>query len=142
MKSEHRIELGEDPQRVAHLLEDRLYEHNSGKVDRHDGSLFSRIVRDDGGAVVAGVAGWTWAGACEITQLWIEESLRSRGIGKRLLEAAEEEARSKKCSTILVRTYSFQAPAFYEKHGYEIVHVVKGFPRGHSYFTLTKRLEV
>src|SRR5215471_21577110 len=118
MNKEYSVEIGTDPQQIIQLLEDKIYEYNSLKINKADGVLFSRIVRNDHGEIVAGIAGWTWAGACEITLLWIHENLRKRGIGRLLLDAAEEEARSKKCSVILVRSYSFQAPHFYERHGF------------------------
>jgi ribosomal protein S18 acetylase RimI-like enzyme len=57
-----------------------------------------------------------------------------------LLEAAEVEAKSKGCLTILVRSYSFQAPQFYERHGYKIEHILNGFPEGYSYYILQKGL--
>jgi GNAT superfamily N-acetyltransferase len=140
MKQEHRVEPGKDAQQVIQVLEERLYEHNSAKIERRDGSLFSRVVQGGSGDIIAGIAGWTWAGACEITQLWVSEKLRHGGIGRRLLEAAEEEARTRKCSIVLLRTYSFQAPSFYEKQGYRIVHVLEEFPPGYRYYTLTKSL--
>lgn len=140
LKQGYRIETGQDPQHVIQLLENELYKFNSSKIDRHDGRLFSRVVRDQNGSIIAGIAGWTWAGACEITQLWVSQSARNEGVGKGLLEAAEEEATGAKCNTILVRTYSFQAPSFYEKYGYRIEQVVENFPSGHRYYTLTKRL--
>jgi GNAT superfamily N-acetyltransferase len=133
-------EIGEDAPGIIAFLEDRLYEHNSRKIASYDGQLFSRVVRDPGGGIVGAAAGWTWSGACEITQLWVAESVRSKGIGRMLLHAAEEEARSKRCSMILVKTYSFQAPSFYLRHGYRTEHVIDGFPAGHGYYTLTKKL--
>jgi len=140
MKQEHHIEPGQDTQHVVQVLEDRLYDYNSNKIGRHDGNLFSRVVQDKTGVISAGVAGWTWAGVCEITQLWVSENLRNCGIGRKLLEAAEEEARSRKCTIVLVRTYSFQAPSFYEKYNYRIAHVVEDFPQGHRYYILKKTL--
>jgi GNAT superfamily N-acetyltransferase len=133
-----RVETGKDAERVASFLEDRLYEHNSSTIGRDDGRLFSRVVRDPSGSIVAGIAGWTWAAACEITQFWVSPSMRAKGIGTKLLQAAEEEARNNKCIRVLVKTYSFQAPTFYEKHGYKVEHVTEDFPEGHRYYTLMK----
>ena len=140
MNNEYSIESANDPHQVTQLLEDRIYEYNSAETHIDDGRLFSKIIRDRDKDIIAGIAGWTWAGICEITQLWVDGKIRGRGIGKILLEAAELEARSKGCRAILVRSYSFQAPHFYEKHGYRTEHIINGFPEGHRYYILTKQI--
>jgi ribosomal protein S18 acetylase RimI-like enzyme len=60
--------------------------------------------------------------------LWVSENLRNNGIGKKLLLAAEQEAMVNMCKIILIRSYGFQAPTFYEKNGYKIEHVINNFP--------------
>jgi len=140
MDKEYHVEIGMDSSQVVQFLDERIYEHNSASINKWDGSIFSRIVRDEGGGIIAGIAGWTWAGACEITLFWVNESLRKRGIGKLLLQAAEEEARSKNCLVILVRSYSFQAPHFYEQHGFSVEHVMDNFPHGFRHYTLIKKI--
>jgi ribosomal protein S18 acetylase RimI-like enzyme len=140
MNKEYRLEVGTDSQQIIQILEDKIYGHNSAKINKFDGAIFSRVIRDDNEEIIAGIAGWTWAGACEIILLWVHENSRKRGIGKLLLEAAEEEARNKKCSEILVRSYSFQAPHFYEKHGFLIEHILDNFPKGFQYYILMKKL--
>jgi len=140
MNKKYCTEPGTDPYKIIQLLEDKIYEHNSTKIKKDDGCLFSRIVRDENKDIIAGITGWTWAGVCEITQLWVNENARKNGIGKMLLEAAEAEAKSKCCYTILVRSYGFQAPHFYERYGFRIGHILSDFPEGHSYYILTKRI--
>lgn len=140
MKEKYYLEFGTEQQHVIQLLEDKIYEYNSAKIGKDDGRLFCGIVKDEHNNIVAGIAGWTWAGACEITQLWVDESARRKRIGEMLLQAAEKEARSNKCMTILVKTYSFQAPHFYEKYGYKIAHVINEFPKGYNYYTLSKNI--
>src|ERR1700759_5045032 len=90
----YRLEISPDHHKVIELLEDKLYAHNAKKLARDDGRLFSMIVKSENNDILAGIAGWTWAGACEITQLWVDEAVRKEGLGKRLLKAAEEEAQS------------------------------------------------
>jgi len=140
MNEHYHIELPKDQREAIRLLEDRIYEYNSSAIKRNDGRLFSILIKGDSQRVVAGVAGWTWASACEITDLWVSQGERKKGMGKRLLEAAEAEARKSGCSQILIRSYSFQAPHFYEKYGFKIEHVINGFPEEHKYYFLTKRL--
>lgn len=139
-REKYKIEAGEDPEQMIRFLEDRIYEHNSSAINTSDGELFSRIVRGEDKEIIAGVAGWAWGSACEITQLWVKENVRSSGIGKLLLESVEIEAKAKGCLIILVKSYSFQAPQFYKAHGYQIEHVQYGFPPGHNYYILTKRI--
>jgi ribosomal protein S18 acetylase RimI-like enzyme len=141
MDKKYFIESGEDAHQIIQLLENKIYEHNSTKIRKDDGSLFARIVRDENNEIIAGIAGWTWANICEITQLWVDENARKNGIGRMLLKAAEAEAKSKECRTILIKSYSFQAPLFYEKHGYKVEHILNDYPAGYSYYTLTKRID-
>ena len=121
------------------FLEARLYEHNSAQTEQDDGRLFAFVVRNEQQEIVAGISGWTWAHACEIRDLWVHASLRGQGYGERLLAAAEQEARLRGCKVILLASYSFQAPAFYQKHGYELAWQLNDFPPGHQYCYLVKR---
>ncbi len=123
------------------FLEGRLYEHNSDQTGRRDGLLFAFQVRDDQQEVVAGLSGWTWAGACEIRSLWVHPTWRGQGHGRALVNAAEQEARAHGCQVILVSSYSFQAPEFYRRLGYELAWALDGFPPGHRYCYLVKRIQ-
>jgi ribosomal protein S18 acetylase RimI-like enzyme len=76
----------------------------------------------------------------EIELLWIAEERRGEGLGTRLMEAAEDEIRRIGCSTIVLDTFSFQAPGFYRKLGFEIVSEITEFPEGHEHYMLVKRL--
>jgi GNAT superfamily N-acetyltransferase len=122
------------------FLEDRVYEHNATETNRDDGKLFSKLICDGEDGIIAGITGWTWAAACEITLFWVNERYRKKGYGKMLLDEAEAEAIREKCKVILLRSYSFQAPRFYLKHGYKLEHETRDFPPGHNYFCLVKRL--
>jgi ribosomal protein S18 acetylase RimI-like enzyme len=140
MDNKYSIESVKGAEQVIQLLEDRIYEYNSIKTHIDDGRLFSKVIRDNNEEIIAGIAGWTWAGISEITQLWVDKNVRRAGMGKRLLDAAELEAKSKGCRTILVRSYSFQAPDFYQKYGYRIEHIQNDFPQGYRYYILSKKI--
>jgi GNAT superfamily N-acetyltransferase len=122
-------------------LEDRLYEFNSAATGITDGELLAIFVRDDKDRIVAGICGNTWGGCLEIRQLWVDEARRKQGLGTRLFVAAEQEARRRGCRQILLTTFTFQAPAFYAKHGFEVLATVDDHPRGYQHLLLRKRLE-
>jgi len=132
------IAVDPTPDEVQYL-EDRIYEFNSSATGIGDGRLLAFFVRA-GDRIVAGISGNTWGGTCELRQFWVEESLRNRGLGTKLLEAAEQEARRRGCTQIVLMTFSFQAPAFYEKHDFEVVATIDDHPRGHGNLLMRKRL--
>ena len=133
------VETDPSPEQVQYL-EDRVYEYNAGATGIADGEWLAIFVRDDTGRIVAGICGNTWGGCCEIRQLWVEESQRGRGVGTRLLASAEHEARRRRCTRIMLMTFSFQAPAFYARHGFTKAATVGGYAGGHQNFLMTKRL--
>lgn len=122
-------------------LEDRIYEFNSGVTGITDGAWLAIFVKDEHERTVAGICGNTWGGCFEIRQLWVEDARRGQGLGSRLLQAAEREARRRGCRQALLMTFSFQAPAFYAKHGFEVVATVEDHPRGHRNLLMRKTLE-
>jgi GNAT superfamily N-acetyltransferase len=120
-------------------LEDRIYEFNSRATGIADGELLAFFVREHD-RIVAGICGNTWGGTCELRQFWVIESQRGCGLGTRLLQAAEQEARRRGCTQIVLMTFSFQAPAFYERHGFEVVATIDNHPRGYQNLVMRKRL--
>jgi GNAT superfamily N-acetyltransferase len=121
-------------------LEDRLYDFNSAATGITDGEWLAIFVKDHGDRIVGGLSGNTWGGCLEIRQFWVEEARRRRGLGTTLLAAAEQEARRRGCEQVLLMTFSFQAPDFYARHGFDVVAMVDDHPRGHKNMLLRKRL--
>jgi ribosomal protein S18 acetylase RimI-like enzyme len=135
-----RIELEPAPGDIR-FLEDGLYDYNVEQTGSDDGKWLSIFVRDDKGEIVAGLHGWTWSGACRVQTLWVHKDLRHQGYGRRLLAAAEQEARARGCEQILLDSFSFQAPLFYQKLGYEIIGTLEDFPAApHKQYQLRKWL--
>jgi GNAT superfamily N-acetyltransferase len=67
-------------------------------------------------------------------------ALAGTGGGTQLLQAAEQEARARGCQHMILDSYNFQAPGFYQKHGYEVFAVLEEHPRHHRNYYLWKRL--
>ena len=122
-------------------LEERIYEFNSKVTEIDDGEQLALFVRERD-QIVAGICGNTWGGTCELRQFWVEESQRHRGLGTKLFDAAEREARRRGCTQIVLMTFSFQAPVFYERCGFELVATIDNHPRGHNNLLMRKILGI
>ena len=122
------------------FLEDRIYDFNVAATGFSDGRYLACFLRNDKGVMYAGICGHTWGGTCEIKLLWMDEAYRRRGLGSRLLRAAEEEARRRGCTQMLLSTHSFQAPLFYRSHGFRELVRIDDYPRGHASIILMKSL--
>jgi GNAT superfamily N-acetyltransferase len=94
----------------------------------------------DGGEIVGGLHGSTGYSYLYVNLLFIPESMRRGGIGRRLMMEAEAEAIRRGCHAAVLDTFSFQARGFYEKLGYSVFGTLDDYPPGHSRFYLTKRL--
>jgi len=123
------------------FLDARIYEFNVQETGLGDGRPFSAVVKDENDNIVAATSGHTWGGCCHIVHLWVHESKRRRGIGRALLQSVEKEAAQRGCTQSLVSTHSFQAPIFYERHGYVRQASVSDYPRGHAQYVYVKHLD-
>jgi GNAT superfamily N-acetyltransferase len=142
VRPDHTITQNVPSSEEVQFLEDQLYAFNRDRTGQDDGQLFAFWIRNDQREILAGLSGWTWAQACEIRQLWVHPLWRKQGYGGALLKSAEAEARSRGCKVILITSYCFQAPEFYQKHGYVLAWQLEDFPPGHQYCFLVKRLAV
>jgi ribosomal protein S18 acetylase RimI-like enzyme len=122
------------------FLDERIYEFNVQSTGIGDGRLFNGVLKDDSGNIVAAANGHTWGGCCHILHLWVHESKRRQGLGRALLQAVEDEAIRRRCAQSLVVTHSFQAPAFYERHGYVRLASIPDYPQGHAQHVYLKQL--
>jgi GNAT superfamily N-acetyltransferase len=122
------------------FLEQRIIDYNYSRAGASDGRGLACFLRSEQGQIIAGISGYTWAGMAEIEFLWVDDSLRGRGVGGQLLAAVEHEAQQRGCALIITSTYSFQAPEFYQRHGYEVVGKIENCPPGYTNLWLKKNL--
>ena len=121
-------------------IRDSLYQFNK-EIVGDDGHTPIHIVEYDAdGNVIGGILGGTYWGWMYVDILWVDESHRKKGIGSRLLRAAEEEAAQRGCHHVHLDTMSWQAPDFYKKHGYEVIGVLPNIPDGNQKYLLMKTL--
>lgn len=83
---------------------------------QHQGELYGGLV---------GRIAWGWM---HIEILWLSSELRGQGLGKGLIEKAEELARKNGCNGVHLDTFSFQAPDFYTGLGYQVFGKIDDYP--------------
>jgi GNAT superfamily N-acetyltransferase len=86
------------------------------------------FLEDENKKKLAGLTGETFGNWLCIHYLFIEDCLRGQGIGRKMIEAAECEAKKRGCKYVFVDTFSFQAPGFYRKLGYKEVFTLEDYP--------------
>ena len=109
----------------------------TGFSEYHSVSIF---LRDEHDEVMGGLLGAIWGGWLHVAILWVSEPLRGRGYGRQLLEAAERYAVERGCAQAWLTTFSFQAPEFYPRLGYQSFGVLEDHPSGHRHHFFQKRL--
>ncbi len=92
------------------------------------------------GQVIGGLWGRSAYDWLFIELLFVPEHLRGNGLGRKLMERAEDIARERRCTGVWLDTFSFQALPFYQNLGYAIFGELKDHPRGISQYWLQKRL--
>ena len=117
-----------------------LNDYNAARSGRTALQRLAAFVRDADGQVVGGVAGWTWGQVADIRVAWVRDELRGKGFGRQLIQMVEAEAVKRGCRIAILDTYSFQAPDFYRKLGYEAFGVIGGYPGGHRKHFMRKTL--
>lgn len=107
---------------------DLIRSYNRSNREAAESEPLNIYVEDDSGELMAGLVAETFGNWLEIEYLFVKEEFRGQGIGSKLLQQAESEAKKRNCRYVFVNTYHFQAPAFYQKYGYQEVFTMKDYP--------------
>ena len=137
------IRIVSDPhasESLKQVVVDHLDAYNIGVTGMAEYSSINLFLRDQGDEVLGGLLGGIWGGVLYVRILWVSQTLRGKGHGRRLLEAAELRAVERGCRHVFLDTFSFQAPGFYERQGYQIYARAEDWPAGHAHFFLRKDL--
>ena len=122
-------------------IREALNQFNCAHVGDDGHTPLNLIEYDADGSIIGGLLGGTYWGWLYIDILWVREDHRRQGVGSRLLTEAEKEAMRRGCHHVHVDTMSWQAPAFYQKHGYEVIGVLPDIPLGNQKYLLMKALQ-
>ena len=123
------------------VIGDGLNAFNDEVTGYSDRRRLAVIVQDpETGEVLGGATGRSSLGLLFLELLYLPKALRGSGLGTEILTTFENEGRARGCRAAVLYTISFQAPAFYERHGWRRFGEVACEPQGTSRVFLTKAL--
>jgi GNAT superfamily N-acetyltransferase len=127
---------------IRQVIRDPLVEFNHSRIGKPETyrSLAILLSHPQSDEIMGGLYGSTAFSYLWIELLFVPESMRGLGIGRKLMMLAEAEAVQRGCHAAALDTFSFQARGFYERLGYSVFGILNDCPPGHSRFYLTKRL--
>jgi GNAT superfamily N-acetyltransferase len=129
-----------DP-RVEAAIGEGLRRFNTQQSGIDDSRPLAVVVSDpDTNEVLGGITGRTSLGLLFIDLVFLPDELRGGGLGSRILKLAEDEGRRRGCRAAMLYTISFQAPRFYERHGWRVFGEIACDPPGTSRIFMTKTL--
>ena len=136
------VTLTDAPDREAeHAIESGLARYNAEQAGIADSRPLAVLVSDSAtDNVVGGLLGRTSLGVLFVDLFFLPDALRGHRLGSRILQLAEDEARRRGCEAAVLYTISFQAPEFYERHGYRRFGTIDCQPPGTSRIFLSKAL--
>ena len=111
---------------------------SSRPLDEQWNETINLILKTKDGEVVGGIMCYMFMYSLYIDVLWVDEKYRSQNYGSKLIAEAEKIAKEKGCILIDTCTFSYQAPGFYVKCGYEIYGILEGYPEGIKKYHLKK----
>lgn len=136
---EIRVERGK-LSKVSRALWDGLLRYNRTQVGPLRYTRKILTARDAKGRLLGGLILESYWLESYIELLWLSERTRRSGTGAKLIAQAEKIAKKRGSRLIWLNTYSFQAPRFYEKQGYQRFGGMQGSPKGHRRHFYVKAL--
>lgn len=122
---------------------DMLIEYNRNKTSELKNEInkpIEIIARNENNEIIGGIYGRSIWGTLEIKTLVVKTEYRKEGLGSKLMNEAEIEAKKRNCRFISLDTFSFQAPVFYEKLGFEKIGTETDHPKGFEKYYYRKAL--
>ncbi|WP_372870291.1 GNAT family N-acetyltransferase [Shewanella sp.] len=131
--------MHEEDTKVFNALVEGVRQHIHEQMGDEGPKPLTLVARDEDGSLLGGVSGRTIYRNFLIEVVWVTKHCRGTGLGRKLMEMAELEARKRGCLLAQLDTLSIQAPVFYQKLGFELAGVVPEFPGSPERYFLMKQ---
>ena len=132
------VSLGDESD--ADVIENGIRTYSKAYEPEYGSADCDRKLVDEDGRFAAGVIAGADKGAYGfVDALFVEEPLRRRGLGTRLLQEAEKLAKENGASMILTNAGDWNV-GFFKKNGYLVRGELRDVPKGHDCYELYKMI--
>jgi N-acetylglutamate synthase-like GNAT family acetyltransferase len=143
-KPDNEIVIAEDGPEVGHDIDAGLLHSLRKNLPQARNTNFVLSAREQDATVIGGLTAGTSYGWLLVKTLWVAESCRHRGTGRRLMARAEVKGRSLGCHGAWLDTSSPKAKEFYAKLGYktfgQLINSAEQHPASHRRWFMEKKL--
>lgn len=132
------LETSPDANDVA-LIARGMRDHALAQIAGDESPPFACFARE-GRSIVGGAVGRIIKARLFVELLWVEEARRDEGLGRSLLSALEQHARTRGCADALLETLSTSAARLYTAAGYRLQAEIPDFIPGFAKRVFVKSL--
>ena len=122
------------------VLNDGIMSFAKQQRDHKPFRPFGFFIRNDLNTVLGGCNGVILYGCLHIDSLWVSETIRGMGYGKKLISNVEEVAIKNACPFMTVFTMDWEALDFYKKLGFYKEFERHGYEKNSIFYFLRKDL--
>ena len=109
-------------------MRDRLGRGNISASGIAGERWLAALVRDGAGDLMGGAVGRVWGAVLELAFSVGPRDVARLRHRQQVSEQIEQHGAGMGCKTVITDTFSFQAPEFYRKHGYDLFGIIEGYP--------------
>lgn len=128
-----------DPEDKETMVQGMLDYHASKGHPRKTDTYSVALKSSENKLVGCVVVLFLWNGM-HIDSLWVDETMRGKDYGTKLMEMVEKEGIKRGCTIAYTDTFTWQAPEFYKKLGYKEYGKLEDFPAGNTLTYFFKNL--
>lgn len=136
-------EISKSSDEIIELIDNTLGDFNKTQVNynpKMDYVPLNFHIKDPIGNIIAGINAFACWQMLYLSEFFVDDTYRGKGIGTILLAKVEQEAKNVGVLVSQTDTFDWQAKDFYLKLGYEIFGVIENCPEGHKRYYLKKTL--
>ena len=139
---EYTIYLTDNPEdTIKEKIIQPLVAFNTQQAGKGNFRILAIPIEDKHHKIIGGLYGKTSFQWFFIELLFVPEPMRGKGVGKKIVQMGEQEARRRGCHSVWVDTYEFQAKEFYEGMQYQEFGKLPNYPNGFFRYFFQKTLD-